>query len=249
MSRFTGKSVVITGGTSGIGLATAQRFLDEGAKVAITGQNEARIKEAASTLGADALAIRADVQSLANIDAMVEEVKAAFGSVDVLFVNAGVVQLAPLAEADEAHFDTQLNVNFKGAFFTIQKILGIMNDGGSIILNTSVASEKGNPGMGIYAASKAALRSLARTLSVELAERAIRVNIVSPGPIETPIYDKMGLPQEAIDGFSQELIGTVPLGRFGKPEELASAVTFLASDEASYIHGEELVVDGGMTGK
>jgi len=248
MSRFTGKTVLITGGTSGIGLATAQRFLGDGAKVAITGQNESRLQDAANQLG-DVLAIRADVQSLTDIDTMVETIRTEFGSIDVLFVNAGIVQTLPLTQVDESHFDTHVNVNFKGAFFTIQKLLPLINKGGSVILNTSIVSERSAPGMGIYAATKAALRSLARTMSVELLEQGIRVNIVSPGPIETPIFNKLDLPDQALEGMSQNLLNSVPLGRFGKPEEIANAVTFLASEEASFIHGEELVVDGGIAGK
>jgi len=248
MASFVGKSVLITGGTTGIGLATAQRFLDDGAKVAITGQNETRLQEAKDALG-DVLAIRADVQSLSDLDTMVETVKAEFGTVDVLFVNAGVVQILPFAQVNESHFDTQMNVNFKGAFFTIQKTLDIINDAGSIIINTSVASQSGSEGMGVYSASKAALRSLARTLTNELSPRNIRVNIVSPGPIETPIYGKLGLPEQAVQGFAESMVANVPLGRFGTSEELANAVAFLASDEASFINGEELVVDGGMTGR
>ena len=245
MARLDGKTALITGGTTGIGLETAKLFQQEGARIALTGQNQERLNEAAQKLGSETVAIRANMQSLADIEAMALQVKEQLGGLDVLFVNAGITKSASLAEVDEAHIDEQMGINFKGAFFTIQKVVPFIRDRGSIVLTTSCLNQMGMPGMSIYAASKAALRSLAQTLSAELAERGIRVNAVSPGPIETPAYSKLGLPQEALQQMAGQLVEKVPMRRFGQPEEIARAALFLASEDSSFMLGEELVVDGG----
>ena len=246
MKRFEGKVAVVTGGNSGIGLATAQRLQEEGAKVAISGRNKKTLDEAVKTIGNGVLAVQADVSKLAEVDKLYAEVSRKLGKIDVLFVNAGVAKFAPFADTPESLYDEQFDINIKGAYFTIQKALPLLNDGASIILNTSVAGQKGVPNATAYAATKAAMRSLARTTAAELAPRGIRVNTVAPGPIVTPIFERTGLPKEALDDFAKDTITKIPLNRFGQPEEVAGAVAFLASQDASYITGVELNVDGGM---
>jgi NAD(P)-dependent dehydrogenase (short-subunit alcohol dehydrogenase family) len=246
MQRLEGKVAVVTGGNSGIGLATAKRFQEEGAKVAISGRSTKTLAEAAKTIGNGVLAVQSDVAKLPEIDKLFAEVSRKLGKIDVLFVNAGVAKFAPLAETPESAFDEQFDINIKGAYFTIQKALPFLNDGASIILNTSVVDEKGTIGASAYSGTKAALRSLARTAAAELVGRGIRVNTVAPGPIETPIFGRTGLPQEAIDEFAKDVVGRVPMKRFGQPEEVAGAVAFLASQDASYITGVEINVDGGF---
>jgi len=246
MQRLEGKMAVVTGGNSGIGLATAQRFLEEGAKVAISGRNEKTLAEALKKLGEDVLAIRADTAHLDEVERFLREVNKKLGKIDVLFVNAGVAKFAPLTETPESLFDEQFDINIKGAYFTIQKAVPYLNDGASIILNTSVAGSTGTPGTSAYSATKAALRSLARTAAAELAERNIRVNAVAPGPIITPIFGRTGLPQQAIDDWAKDLVSQVPMKRFGQPEEVAGVVAFLASRDSSYITGVEINVDGGL---
>jgi NAD(P)-dependent dehydrogenase (short-subunit alcohol dehydrogenase family) len=246
MKRLDGRVAVVTGGNSGIGLAAARRFVEEGARVAISGRSRRTLDEAAKTLGNGALAVQADVAKLADIDKLYVEVSRALGKIDVLFVNAGIAKFAPLAETSESLFDEQFDINVKGAYFTIQKALPFLNDGASIILNTSVAGSKGTAAASAYSATKAALRSMARTAAAELVVRGIRVNAVAPGPIVTPIFGKTGLSQESIDQFSKDVTARVPMGRFGQPEEVAAAVAFLASQDASYITGVELNVDGGF---
>jgi NAD(P)-dependent dehydrogenase (short-subunit alcohol dehydrogenase family) len=246
MKRLEGKVAVVTGGNSGIGLATAKRFQEEGARVAISGRSQKTLDEAVKTLGNKLLAVQADVSKLAEIDKLYAEVSRTLGRIDVLFVNAGVAKFAPLADTSESLYDEQFDINVKGAYFTIQKALPLLNDGASIILNTSVAGIKGSPNTSAYSATKAAMRSLVRTAAAELVGRGIRVNAVAPGPIVTPIFGRTGLPQEGIDAFSKEVVTRVPMGRFGQPEEVAAAVAFLASQDASYITGVELNVDGGF---
>jgi len=246
MKRFAGKVAVITGGNSGIGLATAKRFSDEGAKVAISGRSQKTLDEAAKYVGNGILAVKSDVAKLADLDRFYSTVAQKFGKIDVLFVNAGVAKFVPVQNADEAHYDEIFNINVKGAYFTIQKALPHLNDGASIVLNTSVAGIKGTANASVYSATKAALRSFSRTLTTELVERGIRINSVAPGPIETPIFGRVGLSKEQVDEFAQKILSSVPLKRFGQPEEVASAVAFLASSDASYITGVELHVDGGM---
>jgi NAD(P)-dependent dehydrogenase (short-subunit alcohol dehydrogenase family) len=246
MKRLEGKVAVVTGGNSGIGLATAKRLQEEGARVAISGRSKQTLDEAVRTIGNGVVAVQADVAQPAELDKLYEEVSQKLGKIDILFVNAGVAKFAPLADTSENLFDEQFDINIKGAYFTIQKALPLLNDGASIILNTSVADQKGNPGTSAYSATKAALRSLARTAAAELVGRGIRVNTVAPGPIETPIFGRTGLPKEQIDEFAKGLIAKVPMKRLGRPEEVAATVAFLASQDASYITGAEINVDGGI---
>jgi NAD(P)-dependent dehydrogenase (short-subunit alcohol dehydrogenase family) len=245
--KLNNKIAVITGGNSGIGLATAQAFIQQGAKVAIFGRNAETLESARQALGEKAIAVQGDVTNLDNLETLFTTTKNTFGGVDVLFINAGLAEFAPIEAVSEKTFDHIMDVDFKGAYFTIQKALPYLNDGASIILTTSGTNVMGMPGTSVYAASKAALRSLARTLSAELVGRGIRVNAVSPGPIETPIYGRMGMTQEQAQELGQSVIQQVPMRRFGKSEEVASAVVFLASADSSYVLGTELVVDGGLT--
>lgn len=248
MGRLEGKVAVVTGGNSGIGLAAAREFGREGARVVITGRDARTLAEAARELGGEVLALRSDSASLADTDALFKAVKERFGRVDVLFVNAGVGKFAPLEETDEALFDQIMDVNFKGAYFTIQKALPLLSDGASVILNASVVAHVGFPNSSVYSASKAALLSLVRTLSADLAGRGIRVNAVSPGPVETPIFGRLGLPPEEREETMKGLREQVPLKRFGRPEEIAKAVLFLASADSSFLVGTEIVADGGVSG-
>jgi NAD(P)-dependent dehydrogenase (short-subunit alcohol dehydrogenase family) len=246
MARLTGKVAVVTGGNSGIGLATAKRFREEGAKVVISGRDQRTLDEAIKTIGGEVVAVRADVAKLSDLDKLYRTVFEKFGRIDVLFANAGIAKFAPLAESTEALYDETFNINVKGVYFTIQKALPLLNDGASIIINSSVASESGVADTSIYSATKAAIRSFARTLTAELVGRGIRINVVSPGPIRTPIFGRNGLSQEQIDDVARMLVSKVPMNRFGKPEEVADTVLFLASQEASYITGVDINVDGGM---
>ena len=245
MKTLEGKVAVVTGGNSGIGLATAKRLKEEGARVAISGRSQKTLDEAVKTIGNGTVAVQADVARLTDLDKLYAEVSRKLGKIDVLFVNAGVAIFAPLSETSESVFDEQFDINVKGAYFTIQKALPLLNDGASIILNTSVVDSKGGIGTSAYAATKAALRSIARTAAAELVGRGIRVNAVAPGPIVTPILGRSGLPKEALDAFAKEIIEKVPMKRFGQPEEVAGVVAFLASQDASYITGVEINVDGG----
>jgi NAD(P)-dependent dehydrogenase (short-subunit alcohol dehydrogenase family) len=246
MKRLEGKVAVVTGGNSGIGLAAAKRLQEEGARVAIAGRSKKTLDEAVKTIGNGVLAVQADVAKLTDVDKLYAEVSKKLGKIDVLFVNAGVAKFAPLADTPESVYDEQFDINTKGAYFTIQKAIPFLNDGASIILNTSVVDSLGSPNTSAYAATKAALRSFARTAAAELVGRGIRVNTVAPGPIVTPIFGRTGLPQEAIDDFAKGVLTKVPMKRFGQPEEVAGAVAFLASQDASYITGVEINVDGGM---
>jgi NAD(P)-dependent dehydrogenase (short-subunit alcohol dehydrogenase family) len=245
MKRFEGKVAVITGGNSGIGLASAKRLHEEGARVAISGRDPKTLESAAKEIGADTLAVQADVAKLADIDKLYAEVQKKFGKFDVLFVNAGVAHFAPYTASTEALFDEMYNINVKGAYFTIQKAIPFLNDGASIILNTSVASTKGMEGASIYASTKAAVRSFARTAARELIARKIRVNAVAPGPITTPILGRGGMTPEQLKGYLDGIRTRIPMGRSGTAEEVAGAVAFLASSDASYVTGIELNVDGG----
>ena len=247
MGKLEGKVAVITGGNSGIGLATAKEFSEQGAHVVISGRDRRTLDEAAREIGGDVLAVRADASSLAEIDELFAAVKEKFGKVDVLFVNAGVGKFAPVEAVTEELFDGIMDVNFKGAYFTIQKALPLLNDNASIILNTSVNAHIGMPNSSVYAASKAALITLARTLSAELVGRGIRVNAVSPGPIATPIFGRLGLQPEELRETTKHIQEQVPMKRFGRPEEIAKTVLFLASSDSSFLLGTEIVADGGMS--
>lgn len=246
MARLTGKVAVVTGGNSGIGLATAKRFREEGAKVVISGRDQKTLDEAVKTIGGDVVAVRSDVSKLTELDKLYKTVAEKFGKIDVLFANAGIAKFAPVTDSSEALFDETFDVNVKGVYFAIQKALPLLSDGASIIINSSVVNETGAAGASVYAATKAAVRSFARTLTTELVDRNIRVNVVSPGPITTPIFGRTGLPKEAVDEFAREIVNKVPMKRFGRPEEVADAVLFLATPESSYITGVDINVDGGM---
>ena len=247
MERYTGKVVVITGGNSGIGLATAQEFLDEGAQVVVTGRNAATLAEAQTTLGTNALVITADVTKSEDLNRLVGTVQEKYGRLDVLFVNAGIAKLGTVENTSEGAFDEMFNTNIRGAYFTVQKALPLIVDGGSIVFTTSWFAGVGVAGTSAVSATKAALRSLTRTLASELLSRKIRVNAVSPGVIETPLFGKLGLTEQAVQDLGKSLLEQIPQKRFGTAEEVAKAVTFLASSDASFINGVELAVDGGRT--
>ncbi len=247
MGRLSGKIALVTGGNSGIGLATAKAFTREGAKVVITGRNQETLNAAAEEIGGDVLAIRGDVSDLGHLEDVFGKIRERFGKLDVIFANAGVAVPTPVSDVTEEHFDTHFDINVKGLYFTVSKSLPILADGASVILNASIVKDKGFGGFSVYSATKGAVRSFARTLTSELRDRKIRVNSVSPGPIETPIYDRMGLPKEAQEEFGASVSSQVPLGGFGKPEDIAEAVVYLASDESKYTAGIDLPVDGGLS--
>jgi NAD(P)-dependent dehydrogenase (short-subunit alcohol dehydrogenase family) len=237
--KLQGKLAVITGGTTGIGLAAAKLFVKEGAYVFITGRRQKELDEAVKAIGSNVTGIQGDVAKLTDLDRLYEAVNSK-GKIDVVFANAGVAEFAPLGKITEEHFDRLFNINVKGTLFTVQKALPLLNDGGSIILNGSVASVKGTPAFGVYGATKAALRSFVRTWTSDLKDRHIRSNvIISPGPTDTPAID--GQPADAIS----RIVSTIPMGRMGKPDEIAKAALFLASDDSSFVTGIELFVDGG----
>ena len=247
MKRLEGKVAVITGGSSGIGLATAQRFVDEGAYVFITGRRQSELDVAVNQIGKNVTGVQGDVSNLADLDRLYAKVKEQKGRIDILFANAGVGELVPLGEISEAHFDKIFSVNVKGLLFTVQKALPLFQDGGggSIILTASVGGSKGNPASSVYGASKAAVRSFARTWTVDLKQRKIRVNAISPGPIDTTIFSTAVQTEEESKQVKESLVASVPMGRMGSPDEIAKAATFLASDDSSFITGIELFVDGG----
>ncbi len=241
-----GKTALITGGNSGIGLATAKRLHADGARVAITGTDAAKLESARQEIGGNTLAFNADVRSVAALQAMARALGDQIERLDILFANAGVAYGTPIATTDEDSFDRLMDINVKGVFFTVQSVLPLMADGGSIILNTSWLGQVGTPGRAALSASKAAVRSFARVLAAELVDRRIRVNAVSPGPIETPIHRSPGQTEEQFRVYAAKVGAKVPAGRMGKPEEIAAAVAFLAGDESRYILGAELNVDGGF---
>ncbi|MBV6696862.1 glucose 1-dehydrogenase [Kitasatospora aureofaciens] len=238
MGKLQGKVAVITGGTAGIGLATAKLFVEEGAHVFITGRRQKQLDDAVKEIGGTVSGVQGDVAELADLDRLYEIVKAK-GRIDIVFANAGLGEFASLEDATEAHFDKIFNINVKGAFFTVQKALPLLNDGASIILAGSVASVKGTPAFSVYGASKAAIRNFVRGWTVELKDRRIRSNVLSPGPIETPLIAMQ--PQDAI----AKITSTIPMGRMGQPDEVAKAALFLASDDSTFVTGIELFVDGG----
>ena len=245
-NKLAGKIALVTGGTSGLGLATAKRFIAEGAHVFITGRRQAELDAAVRDLGPAATGIRGDISKLADLDHLFSVIKSQKGRLDILFANAGGGAFVPLEQVTEQHFDKYFGINVKGTLFTVQKALPLMTAGGAIVINGSMVSVKGMPGFGVYAATKAALRSFARTWSVDLKGRNLRVNVVSPGTVVTPAYkSELGLSDEQIQGFAAQAAATTPLGRVGTPDEIAKAVVFLASEDSSYINGIELFVDGG----
>ncbi|MBN4005228.1 glucose 1-dehydrogenase [Nostoc sp. LPT] len=244
--KLTGKIALITGGNSGIGLATAKRFVAEGAYVFITGRRQDGLDAAVKEIGENVTAVQGDVSNLADLDRLYATIKEQKGRLDILFANAGGGEFVPLEQITEAHFDKYFGINVKGTLFTVQKALPLMPAGGSIVINGSMVSIKGIPAFSVYAATKAALRSFARTWSVDLKDRQLRVNVVSPGTVITPAYKtELGMSDEQIEQMKADTATTTPLGRPGTPDEIAKAVSFLASDESSYITGIELFVDGG----
>ncbi len=245
-NKLSGKIALVTGGSSGIGLATAKRFVTEGAYVFISGRREAELDAAVKEIGSNATAVRSDVANLADLDRLFDTIKQQKGRLDILFANAGGGEFVPLEQVTEAHFDKYFGINVKGTLFTVQKALPLMPAGAAIVINGSMVSIKGFPAFGVYSATKAALRSFARTWSVDLKGRNIRVNVVSPGTVITPGYkDQLGLTDEQIAEMKAQAAATTPLGRVGTPDEIAKTVVFLASDDSSYVTGIELFVDGG----
>jgi len=243
--KLAGKVAVITGGNSGIGLATAKVFQTEGATVVITGRRKEAVEAAVKEIGGNSIGFTSDTANLNAIRELYRDVNERVGKIDVLFLNAGVAKFGPVDSVDEATFDDMVNVNFKGLFFNVQYALPVLNDNASIILTTTMADRKGYPNTSVYSATKAAVRSLARTLSAELVGRGIRVNAVSPGPIETPIFGKLGVPEERVPGLKEGFKDVVPMKRFGSADEIAKPALFLASDDSSFVLGVELMVDGG----
>ena len=246
MTKLEGKVAVITGGSGGIGLATARRFVAEGAYVYITGRRQSELDAAVRQIGKNVTTVQGDVSRLADLDRLYATVKQQHGHLDIVFANAGIGEFAPLGEISEAHFDKLFNINVKGLLFTVQKALPLLQDGGSIILSASIASIKGEPGLSVYHATKAAVRSFARSWILDLKSRKIRVNAISPGPTNTPGLRGLGQTEEQSEQILTSLAATVPLGRLGDPDDIAKAVVFLASDDSSFITGIELFVDGGQ---
>jgi len=246
MSKLSGKVAVITGGSSGIGLAIAQRFVKEGAYVFIVGRRQSELDRAAKLIGGNVTAVQGDVANAADLDRLYQTVKETKGRVDVLVANSGVVDVKSIDDVTEEHFDKTFDINTKGLLFTVKKALPLMGKGGSIVLTASIASVKGMPGYGTYSATKAAVRSFARTWTIELKDRGIRVNTLSPGPIDTPIIDSQADSKYGADAVRASFAAVIPLGRIGKADEVAAAALFLASDESSFVAGIDLPVDGGM---
>ncbi|MDQ2841133.1 MAG: SDR family oxidoreductase [Acidobacteriota bacterium] len=247
MAALKGKVAVITGGSSGIGLATAKRFVVESAYVFITGRRQAELDKAVTEIGSNVTAVKGDVSNLDDLDRLYKEVAEKKGKIDIVFANAGFVEMVPTPAATPEHFDKTFDINARGTYFTVQKALPLINDGGSIVLTCSSVWLKGFLAYGTYAATKAALRSFVRTWTTELKDRKIRANVISPGGVETPIIDSQFANKEQADGARAYFASITPLGRMGLPEEIASAALFLASDESSYVAGIDLPVDGGVT--
>jgi NAD(P)-dependent dehydrogenase (short-subunit alcohol dehydrogenase family) len=247
MKKLDNKVAVITGGNSGIGLATAKLFAQEGAKLTITGRNQDTLATAVAEIGHDTLGVVSDTANLKDIDALYEQVNHKFGKIDVLVVNAGVFIAAPLADFTEEMFDQTSDINFKGAFFSVQKALPYLNDGASVIITSSGVSTKGMATASAYAATKAAVRSLARGFSAELLDRKIRVNVLSPGPIETPIFGRSGASAEQIEGMKGYMADITPIKRLGTADEMAKGFLYLASNDSEFMVGADLVLDGGFS--
>jgi NAD(P)-dependent dehydrogenase (short-subunit alcohol dehydrogenase family) len=247
MSRLQGKRTLITGGTSGIGLETAKQFLAEGARVIVTGVNPDSIAKARAELGSEVLLLRADSASVAAQKELAQAVQAHYGQLDIAFLNAGVSVWVPVEEWTEGMFDRSFDINVKGPYFLIQSLLPVFANPASVVLNTSINAHVGAARSSVYAATKAALLNMAKTLSGELLGRGIRVNAVSPGPVDTPLYDKLGIPDAYREQVNKDIAATIPFGRFGTPEEVAKAVLYLASDESRWTVGSEIIVDGGRT--
>jgi NAD(P)-dependent dehydrogenase (short-subunit alcohol dehydrogenase family) len=245
--KLAGKVALVTGGNSGIGLATAKLFRQEGAKVVITGRDRITLDEAAAAIGGDVLALQADVANLDEIDRLYATIAQKFGKIDVLFANAGIGRFTSLEQTTEAIYDEVFSINLKGLYFTVQKAIDHLNNDATIVLNTSFLGELGRPGTSVVSASKAAVRSLAKTFSAELISRGIRVNAVSPGAIATPFHSRTGLSPDAVAANAQKFIAQIPMKRFGTPEEIAQAVLFLSTSDSAYILGAEIAVDGGIT--
>lgn len=245
--KLKNKVALITGGTTGIGLATADLFQQEGAQVIITGKNPVNLKAAQEKLGPKAVVIEADAANLADSEKVAKEIQSRFGGLDIAFLNAGIAEFGPVESTTEAFFDRLFAVNVKGPFFQTQKLLPLLRKGGSVIFNSSVVNQKGWPTTSVYSATKAAVRSFGRTFAAELVGQGIRVNVVSPGPIATPIYTKLGMPTDAAKAWEENLASTNPMKRFGNADEVAKAVLYFASDDSTYVTGAEITVDGGLT--
>lgn len=246
MARLTGKVAVITGGNSGIGLATAKLFRAEGATVVITGKRQEAVAAAVKEIGGATTGLVSDAGKMNEIQTLYKDLKQQHDKIDVLFLNAGIATFEPFAEVNETTFDNMVNVNFKGLFFNVQNALPLLAKGASVIFNTSIADQKGFVATSAYSATKAAVRSLARTLSAEFVDRKIRFNAIAPGPIDTPIFDKLGVPPESVQEIKEGFASQIPMNRMGRPEDIANAALFLASDDSSFIMGIDLTVDGGM---
>ncbi|MBY0373768.1 MAG: SDR family oxidoreductase [Bryobacteraceae bacterium] len=245
--KLQSKVALITGGTTGIGFATAELFQREGAQVVITGTNPANLKAAQEKLGPKAVVIEANAAKIADSERVAKEIEHRFGGVDVVFLNAGIAQFAPHEAVTEEFYDKHFDINVKGPYFQLQKLLPLLRAGASVILTSSIVNQKGLPGASVYAATKAAVRSLVRSFGVELVGRGIRVNTISPGPVATPIYGKLGMDSDAVKAFEEQSAAINPMKRFGTSEEIAAAALFLASSDSSYVTGMDLLVDGGFT--
>jgi len=247
MGKLDGKIAVVTGGSAGMGFAAAKLFVEEGAKVIITGRDQAALDAAALSIGRNVEAFRSDISKVADIEALSARIEQQYGRVDIVFANAGTAKPGPFEQVSEHDFDFGVDTNLKGTFFTVQKLVPLMSAGGSVVLNTSIQGSKGWPGFTIYAATKAAIRSLARTLTAELSAKGIRVNAIAPGFIDTDLIRKVGLSEDAIDQINSTALAQIPMRRSGSAAEVARPVLFLASDDAAYVTGVELTVDGGWT--
>ncbi|WP_136481076.1 SDR family NAD(P)-dependent oxidoreductase [Cognatitamlana onchidii] len=247
MSKLENKVAVITGANSGIGLATAKLFLKEGAKVVISGRRENALDEATKDLEGDFITVVADVSKTEDNKNLIDQAVAKYGKIDILYLNAGIAPPTPIADVTEAHYNILFDINVKGPIMASKLALPHLNDNSTILFTSSIVRQKGFEGFGVYSATKGALSSFAKVLATEVKSRGIRVNTISPGPVETPIYGKMGLPQDVLDGFGKDMSAQVPLGRFGASDEIATTALFLASSDASYINGVDLEVDGGLS--